>query len=145
MKNSRLLAADARTERPGRAPELPNSIAQPGLDRGIDLFNGGQFFDAHEVLEDVWRTLPRSSAAKKHLQGLVQLAVAFHHQSRGNRRGARSVLDRAVGNLTGAEISFPTLDLVQLRCDVADWQKHLAGAARRPASPHITTGKRTLG
>lgn len=107
------------------------------LNRGLDLFNRAQFFDAHEVLEDIWRALPRTSARKKHLQGLVQLAVAFHHESRGNLRGARSVLDRALRNLTGAESSFPALDLARVRADMAAWQKHLAGDGHRPAPPQI--------
>ena len=107
------------------------------LNRGLDLFNRAHFFDAHEALEDVWRTLPRTSATKKHLQGLVQLAVAFHHESRGNLRGALSVLDRALRNLTDAERSFPALDLARLHAEMADWQKHLAGAAPRPAPPQI--------
>ena len=111
----------------------------PNLNTGIDLFNRAQFFDAHEVLEDVWRALPNTSAVKKHLQGLVQLAVAFHHESRGNLSGARSVFDRAWRTLTGAERSFPALDIEQLNRDLADWQRHLAGAASRPSSlPHIT-------
>jgi uncharacterized protein len=108
------------------------------LNNGLDLFNRAHFFDAHEVLEDVWRALPRAAAAKKHLQGLVQLAVAFHHESRGNLRGARSVLDRALRNLNGAETSLPALDLDRLRADMADWQKHLAGAVPRPKPPQIT-------
>ena len=120
---------------------MPNSIHRQSFERGLDLFNRAHFFDAHEVLEDVWRALPRSSAAKKHLQGMVQLAVAFHHQSRGNLRGARSVLDRALRNLAGAEASFPALDLDQLRLHMADWQKYLAGAAPRPAPPKIAPRK----
>jgi predicted metal-dependent hydrolase len=124
-------------------PELPSPIPNPDLDRGLNLFNRARFFDAHEALEDVWRAQPRASTAKKHLQGLVQLAVAFHHESRGNLRGARSVLDRALRNLNGAETSFPTLDLGQLRADVADWQKHLAGAVARPTLPQIAARKPT--
>lgn len=120
---------------------MPKSIHDRAFDRGLDLFNRARFFDAHEVLEDVWRALPRTSAVKKHLQGLVQLAVAFHHESGGNLRGARSVLDRALRNLTGAETSFPTLDLGQLRAGMADWQKHLAGAVPRPAPPQIVARK----
>jgi predicted metal-dependent hydrolase len=111
------------------------------FDNAINLFNRAHFFDAHEVLEDVWRALTRTSAEKGHLQGLVQLAVAFHHESRGNPRGARSVLDRALRNLTGAEKSFPALDLDRLRADIADWQRHLAGVAPRPAPPQITPRK----
>ncbi|MGE0407317.1 MAG: DUF309 domain-containing protein, partial [Candidatus Korobacteraceae bacterium] len=29
-----------------------------GLRHGITLFNRGEFYDAHEVLEDVWRAAP---------------------------------------------------------------------------------------
>jgi predicted metal-dependent hydrolase len=103
------------------------------LNRGLDLFNRAHFFDAHEVLEDVWRALPRASAAKKHLQGLVQLAVAFHHESRGNLRGARSVLDRALQNLDGAEESLPDLDLKSLHASLKPWREHLART--RPGRP----------
>ena len=92
------------------------------LSRGIDLFNRSQFFEAHEALEDVWRSLrfrlqvpPRSvnrpsdspENLRLHLQALIQLAVAFHHQSTGNTVGASSVLNRALHNLCGAEHSFP--------------------------------------
>jgi len=43
---------------------------------GIRLFNQHHFFDAHEVLEDVWRAAPAEQ--KKFLQGLIQLAVGLH-------------------------------------------------------------------
>jgi predicted metal-dependent hydrolase len=97
--------------------------------RGIDLFNRAHFFDAHEVLEDVWRSLPRDLSSGRHLrlhvQGMVQLAVAFHHQSKGNHVGARSVLERAMRNLNGADNSFPELDLDRLRAELEIWRKHL--------------------
>lgn len=71
---------------------------QTQFERGIRLFNAGHFFHAHEVLEDVWRGAdPRD---KKFLQGLVQLAVALHHYSTGNVVGSRSVLTRALRNLS---------------------------------------------
>jgi len=98
--------------------------------RGIDLFNRAHFFDAHEVLEDVWRSLPHDLSSGRHLrqhvQSLVQLAVAFHHQSRGNHVGARSVLERAMRNLNGADSSFPDLDLDRLRAELALWRCYLA-------------------
>ena len=108
---------------------------------GLDLFNRAHFFDAHEALEDVWRALPRDRPLRRHLQGLVQLAVAFHHESTGNRVGARSVLERALRNLNGADSAFPDLDLDRLRADLADWQEHLAGAAPKPKSPQIALRK----
>jgi hypothetical protein len=56
---------------------------------------------------------------------MVQLAVAFHHESTGNHEGARSVLDRALRNLNGADSSFPDLDLDRLRAELALWQRFL--------------------
>lgn len=112
------------------------SIDSDALARGLELFNRAHFFDAHEVLEDVWReSAPGSS--RLHLQGLVQLAVAFHHESRDNGTGARSVLERALRNLAGAEDSFPQLDLEHLRADLANWQRHFAGTSPRPGLPRI--------
>src|ERR1700674_1686762 len=101
---------------------LPNKAE---FNRGLDLFNRAHFFDAHEVLEDVWRALPRDRPLRRHLQGMVQLAVAFHHQSKGNHVGARSVLERAVRNISGADSSFPDLDLDRLRAELALWRQHL--------------------
>ena len=99
------------------------------FNRGVELFNRAHFFDAHEVLEDVWRSLPRDRPSRRHLrlhvQGLIQLAVAFHHESTGNHLGARSVLERALRNLNGADRSFPDLDLDRLRTELELWRRYL--------------------
>jgi len=95
------------------------------FNRGVELFNRAHFFDAHEVLEDVWRSLPRDRPTRRHLQGMVQLAVAFHHESTGNHVGARSVLERAMCNLNGADRSFPDLDLDRLRTELELWRRYL--------------------
>jgi predicted metal-dependent hydrolase len=128
------------------------SFNNEDVDAGLDLFNRGSFFDAHEVLEEVWRSSSlsvRRDHLKRHLQGLVQLAVAFHHYSRGNFVGARSVLDRALRNLSEADGSFPHLDLARLRVDLAHWQAYFADCAvsgnldkiceSTPALPRIYT------
>ncbi len=100
------------------------------INKGVSLFNRTHFFDAHEVLEDVWNSVPRNRPSGRHLrqhvQGMVQLAVAFHHQSKGNHLGARSVLERAMRNLDGADSSFPDLDLDRLRAELVLWRQYLA-------------------
>lgn len=100
-------------------------MQRDSLRHGVALFNRAHFFDAHEVLEDVWREAPLHSLSRRHLQGLVQLAVAFHHHSKGNYVGARSVLERALRNLYGADSSFPALDLDRLRAELAPWRRYL--------------------
>lgn len=120
------------------------SICKPDFETALGLFNRARFFDAHEVFEDLWRGLPKSSPARKHLQGLVQVAVAFHHESRGNLSGAKSVLDRALRNLAGAEVSFPNIEVEQLRNDMLAWQVYLADRQQRPrALPRITLRNRS--
>ncbi len=109
--------------------------------RGLALFNSARFFDAHEALEDAWREAPRHSRLRQHLQGIVQLAVAFHHQSTGNYTGARSVLERALRNLDGAEESFPELDLKSLRTSLKPWREYLAEIrTSAPSSAHQADG-----
>ena len=103
------------------------------FNRGIDLFNRARFFDAHEVLEDFRRPLSTKKPSRRHVQGMIQLAVAFHHHSTGNYVGALSVLDRATRNLHGAEDSFPDLDLDALRVQLSPWRQFLTdhgGAGR---------------
>src|ERR1039457_672669 len=101
-------------------PEELNKTEE--INRAIDLFNRAHFFDAHEVLEDLWRSVAQDRPLRRHLQGMVQVAVAFHHQSTGNHVGARSVLERAMHNLNGADNSFPEIHLDQLHADLAPWR-----------------------
>src|SRR5579864_180719 len=77
--------------------------------KGIVLFNSAEFFEAHEVLEDVWRAAPERE--RKFLQGLIQVAVALHHHSRGNLVGCRSLLDRARRNLGTYPAEYGGVDL----------------------------------
>jgi hypothetical protein len=106
---------------------------------GLTLFNEARFFEAHEALEDAWRESGSEGGLRRHLQGVVQLAVAFHHQSQGNFVGARSVLDRALRNLSGGEESLPDIDLDGLRGELAAWQRYLGEVETEnaPALPQI--------
>ncbi len=47
--------------------------------------------------------------------------------------GARSVLERALRNLDGADSSFPELDLDRLRIELAPWQRFLDNPERAGA------------
>jgi predicted metal-dependent hydrolase len=103
--------------------------------RGISLFNNAEFFDAHEALEDIWRAAPPEN--KKFLQGLVQVAVAFHHYSTGNRVGMRSVLERAIRNLAEPAGSFGQIQLTVLLQSLDQWRDALDNNSALPALPRI--------
>ena len=64
-----------------------------GLAEGLQLIREGTYFDAHEELEDEWRTAP--AAERDFLQGLVHVAVAWLHAERGNRNGCERQLEKA--------------------------------------------------
>src|SRR5688500_3505293 len=54
---------------------------------GAELFNRGEYFDAHEVWEDLWHDTagPDSRCS----QVLIQAAVAVYHAGNGTARGTR--------------------------------------------------------
>jgi hypothetical protein len=65
----------------------------------VDLFNQQQFFECHEVLEELWRPLPPSEL-KTFYQGLLQVGIGFHHLRNGNRTGAKNLLTAGLEKLT---------------------------------------------
>jgi hypothetical protein len=75
---------------------------------GVARFNRGDYFEAHEVWEDVWRE-SASEDARRFLQALIQIAAAYHHLQRGERlhrgslRGASRLFHAALARL---EIPF---------------------------------------
>jgi predicted metal-dependent hydrolase len=57
--------------------------------KGIEHFNICEFFEAHEVWEEIWQEYQGPS--RKFYQGLIQVAVCLHHFGNGNIRGARKL------------------------------------------------------
>jgi len=56
---------------------------------GIALFNDVEFFEAHDVWEELWADYQGPS--RKYYQGLIQAAVCLHHFGNGNIRGAKKL------------------------------------------------------
>ena len=106
-----------------------------GLLEGVQLFNREQFFEAHEVLEDVWRAAAPHD--KKFLQGLTQLAVAFHHHATGNDVGCRSVMARALRNIAAYPEGLFGLASTEIVEAVAPYQQALDQSKAFPALPKL--------
>jgi len=58
-----------------------------GLEHGIELFNSGRYWDAHEAWEGDWMP-DRKGPDSGFYKGLIQIAAGCLHYSRRNRRGA---------------------------------------------------------
>ena len=65
------------------------------------MFNAGEFFDAHEVLEDLWRDAV--GPQRELYQGILQIGVGFHHLTNGNHHGATTLLGRGIARLGSLE------------------------------------------
>jgi uncharacterized protein len=99
--------------------------------RGIAQFNARQFFDAHETWEEIWLHAPEPE--KTFLQGLIQVAAAFHHYGRENRAGAESLLASGLAKLEGFPEQHHGLELEALRKVGRRWKRaFLAGADPGP-------------
>lgn len=54
---------------------------------GVDLFNHGYYWEAHEAWEGLWRAYPRDSDAARLLRALIHLAAAGVKQRESRPRG----------------------------------------------------------
>lgn len=62
--------------------------------KGIEHFNAREFYDAHEVWEDLWHE--QHGDAHDFVQGLIQFATALHHFEASNLKGAKILFEAGV-------------------------------------------------
>ena len=110
---------------------------QTHFHHGLALFNQGDFYEAHEVLEDVWRET--EGPQKTFLQALIQIAVALHHHRTGNMAGARSLLGKAKLRLAGCPDPCLGVVVADLCQSVDRWQQALSTGSLLPPFPRATS------
>jgi uncharacterized protein len=76
--------------------------------RGIEHFNAREFWDAHEAWETIW--LAAESDIEQFLQGLIQIAAAYHHLQRGTFSGGVRLFDAGLQRLQAFPPGFCDLD-----------------------------------
>jgi uncharacterized protein len=113
------------------------------FERGVTDFNAGRFFEAHEVWEELW--LGAAEPEKTFLQGLIQVAAAFHHHARENPRGTRSLLAAGIAKLARCPDDFRGMAIAELRKEVGQWAETLRNeeelGPRDVPKIHATAGK----
>jgi len=65
--------------------------------KGLELLRAGEYFAAHEALEDAWRAAAPDE--RDFFQGLVHVAVAWYQAGRGRRIGCERQLEKAARRL----------------------------------------------
>ncbi len=89
------------------------------LERGLELYRRGQFFEAHEVWEDRW--LVSKGDERRLLHGLIQLAAAWHQLGKRGPRGAARLLRKALVRLEPLGDACLGVDLAGLRRAANEW------------------------
>jgi predicted metal-dependent hydrolase len=101
---------------------------------GIELFNQGRFFDAHEAWEEIWRST--TPEPRDLFQGLIQVAAALHQYLNLNRiDGPRRTLAKARRRLEPYVPATLGIDIRDLLEQVGCWEAWLE---RREGEPPIT-------
>lgn len=101
------------------APVDPEGFDCAALRDFVRLFDSGEFFASHEVLEARWlRTRDPFE------QGLIILASAFVHRDRGNAHGTRRQLEKALRY-------FAPYPPMHRGIDVAGLRSHAVAALER--------------
>lgn len=96
--------------------------------RGVRLFNQARFWEAHEAWEAVWLRHPEDG--RFFIQGLIQLAAAYHQLRRRIYRGFRIHLGRAQERLVLFPDRFLGIDVAGLRKEIRGVLP--AGASKEP-------------
>jgi len=73
--------------------DLCNASLHPRAAEGLRLFNAGEYFEAHEALEDAWNA--DQGEIRELYRGILQIAVVYLHVTRRNYNGAIKVYARS--------------------------------------------------
>lgn len=101
---------------------------RPILLQGIEQFNEGYFFEAHETWEELW--LPSPWPARQFLQGLIQIAAAFVHLVRQEYPGTIRLLGEGRAKLAEFPPDYLGIDAGRLAGDAARAREELASLGR---------------
>ena len=131
---------------PGRGPRPEGGSGDDAFRHGVDLFNNGYWWEAHEAWEAVWMGLAPNSAERHGIQAMIQVANCFLKIAMGQDRAARLIradIERlfAAALLHGPDLAIGGLALAPWSLKVfgyLDAVLEMAGPVHDPARyPYI--------
>jgi len=145
LRAARHAGADHAWARSKLMAELPQIVAQhlhppvvypAGWDaplselarRGVELFNHGEYFEQHELLEQAWLAEPRP--IREMYQGILQIGVAFLQIQRHNWAGAIKMFRRGLPRLRALPPVCQGIDIAAFRAtaEAIHWEVTTLGA-----------------
>ena len=110
----------------------------PQARSGLELFNQGEYFEAHEALELAWRE--ETGPVRELYRGILQIGVAYYHILRGNYLGALKMFKRSRPWLAPFPDQCRGVDLASFREDYREVEE----ALRRLGPDHVAHFDRAL-
>jgi uncharacterized protein len=99
---------------------------------GVDLFNAGYYWEAHEAWEGLWHACGRGGVAGDFLKGLIQTAAAGVKVRQGVPRGVASLAAGAAGYFRAVLAALGREDARYFGLDVAGLVRFAEGLASQP-------------
>jgi predicted metal-dependent hydrolase len=116
---------------------LDEATRKAALQEGLEAYERGDFFEAHEILEPAWMGTA-DPGERDLLQGLIKLAAGYVHGVRGNPLGiARNLTgarERLAGSADSPAAAASGIDVAALVAAIDD---RLARLARDPADATV--------
>ena len=75
---------------------MVSSTQDPRFLKGLELFNHKEYFECHEVIEDLWLQTPEKDAYRDLYKGVIQAAAAIYQWDRGILSGARGLYGTSI-------------------------------------------------
>lgn len=106
----------------------------------FDCFNRQEFYEAHDVLEELWLAGGKTAANYSFHKGLIQLAGAFVHLQKDRPGPAVALFNLADANLRKYPESHHGIDLKEVLGLIEDWRNRVG---REPGAPNpLRSGSR---
>jgi predicted metal-dependent hydrolase len=90
----------------------------------FECFNQGLFFEAHDVLEQLWLA-DRKGSNYSFYKGMIQLAGAFVHLQKNRLKPSAALFKLAEANLQKYPAVHERLDLLKVQAIIREWVQQL--------------------
>jgi Domain of unknown function (DUF309) len=99
-------------------------------------FNRGEFYEAHDVLEDLWLAEGKGGVNYGFYKGLIQLAGAFVHLQKGRLGPAVALFRLAEANFARYPAVYAGMDLAEVTGMSVEWRRRVeTGGGANPLVP----------
>ena len=101
------------------------------FEKGLELFNEGEYFECHEVIEELWLETDSKDEYRDLYKGVIQAAAAIYQFERGILSGAIGLFETSIKYLEIYKPKALGLNVARLVRDLKVCFKPLKGWDRK--------------